>query len=238
MSKLIPASLVADPEHFDSRMPAFPKPLPLVEPKEINEAVAQMKSILERNKKNLRNYFMGFILCEILNTLNVIVQIFFTDVFLGGLFGDDDAFPKVSKCTFRKVGASGTPQVIDGICVLSINIFNEKIYAAFWPWLLIMLVLGCLQLCYRALQICCTGLRRARAKNRVNGLTTSEAVDNVFNEMNASEAFFLLRLGVNLDSRIFAKLINEMDKTIQFRNTHNGNGIRAENAEKGFDTNR
>ena len=35
-------------------------------------------------------------------------------------------FPKVSKCTFHKYGPSGTIVNHDGLCILPINIINEK----------------------------------------------------------------------------------------------------------------
>ena len=37
-------------------------------------------------------------------------------------------FPQVTKCSFFKYGSSDTLQTHDSICVLSINIMNEKIY--------------------------------------------------------------------------------------------------------------
>ena len=37
-------------------------------------------------------------------------------------------FPRMTKCNFHKYGGSGTIEVIDALCVLSMNIINEKIY--------------------------------------------------------------------------------------------------------------
>jgi hypothetical protein len=37
-------------------------------------------------------------------------------------------FPRMTKCTFHKYGASGSLQRHDAQCVLPINIINEKIY--------------------------------------------------------------------------------------------------------------
>ena len=36
-------------------------------------------------------------------------------------------FPRVTKCTYRKYGPSGTIQNHDAMCVMPINIVNEKI---------------------------------------------------------------------------------------------------------------
>ena len=74
---------------------------------------------------------MKFFLCEFLNLINIVGQIYFMDFFLGGEFtkyGTDvlamtekepedredpmaRVFPKVTKCTFHKFGPSGTVEV-------------------------------------------------------------------------------------------------------------------------------
>lgn len=43
-----------------------------------------------------------------------------------------EIFPRVTKCTFRKYGPSGTIQTHDVLCVLALNILNEKIYILLW----------------------------------------------------------------------------------------------------------
>ena len=40
----------------------------------------------------------------------------------------------MTKCTFHKFGPSGTVQAFDGLCVLPLNIINEKIYVFLWFW--------------------------------------------------------------------------------------------------------
>ena len=77
----------------------------------------------------------------------MIANIYFVDVFLGGEFStygievlgfleadpenriDPMAtiFPRVTKCSFFKYGPSGTVQTLDSICVLPVNIMNEKV---------------------------------------------------------------------------------------------------------------
>ena len=50
-------------------------------------------------------------------------------------------FPRVTKCTFRKYGPSGSIQRHDAQCVLPINIINEKIYVFLWIWFMLLTVL-------------------------------------------------------------------------------------------------
>ena len=41
-------------------------------------------------------------------------------------------FPKMTKCTFNVYGPSGTLQNLDALCVLPINVLNEKIFFVTW----------------------------------------------------------------------------------------------------------
>ena len=58
-------------------------------------------------------------------------------------------FPKVAKCTFTKSGPTGTIQNFDGLCVLPINIINEKIYLFMWFWFIILAIISAIYLVYR-----------------------------------------------------------------------------------------
>ena len=109
-------------------------------------------------------YAFKFFALEFFNFINVVFQIFFIDYFLDGefqSFGLDvlsytgleyenrpdpmaKVFPKVTKCTFKKYGHSGTIEKLDGLCVLPLNIINEKIFIFIWFWLIFVAsVSGC-----------------------------------------------------------------------------------------------
>lgn len=113
-------------------------------------------------------YYMSF--CELINFTNVLAQIYITDAFLGGAFLDlgltttqfehspgdkmtplDIVFPKVTKCTFHKYGPSGTIQQHDALCVMALNIINEKIYIFLWFWFIILAIVTGLGLVWRML---------------------------------------------------------------------------------------
>lgn len=53
-------------------------------------------------------------------------------------------FPKIAKCDFLFIGPSGSIQYSDSLCLLSLNILNEKIFAVIWIW---FVVLGLISLC-------------------------------------------------------------------------------------------
>jgi len=137
-------------------------------------------------------YFLKFFACELLNFANVVGQIFFTDMFLGYQFQQfgrdvlsqieepinvrDDplnrVFPKVAKCTFQKFGPSGSLQKHDALCVLPLNIINEKIYVFLYLWFVFLAAVSGIWLVYRILTIFSHQMRvnviHARADRQVN----------------------------------------------------------------------
>ena len=56
---------------------------------------------------------------------------------------------RLTKCTFHKFGSSGELEKHDALCILPINIFNEKIYIFLWFWMLILGALTALVVVYR-----------------------------------------------------------------------------------------
>lgn len=113
-------------------------------------------------------------------------NIFMTDKFLGGTFstyGTDviafsnqnqenrtdpmvAIFPRVTKCTFHKFGPSGSIQKHDALCVLALNILNEKIYIFLWFWFIILAVLSGLALVYSAAVVLLPSTRETILKRR------------------------------------------------------------------------
>ena len=61
-------------------------------------------------------------------------------------------FPRMTKCNFHKYGGSGTIEVIDALCVLSMNIINEKIYIFLWCWFILVALITGINIVVRLVQ--------------------------------------------------------------------------------------
>ena len=89
-------------------------------------------------------------------------------------------FPKVAKCSFHKFGASGSVERHDGLCVLPLNIINEKIYIFIYFWFVFLAAVSCVWLLYRLLTIFSHNLRvniiYARSDRRVSQTGASRFV--------------------------------------------------------------
>lgn len=52
------------------------------------------------------------------------------------------AFPTDVSCTVPNVGAGGGEQNHNGLCILSQNIINEKMYLVIWIWLVLLMLIS------------------------------------------------------------------------------------------------
>lgn len=183
-------------------------------------------------------YALRFFACEVLNFVVVICQLYFTDFFLGYEFRNygldvvaysemepEDrpdpmarVFPKVTKCTFHKYGPSGTVEKKDGLCVLPLNIINEKIYIFIWFWLIIMAAITGLFLIYRLATLMGPQIRVALIAVKGGKSMKRSDVETILepNSLNAYEKigdwlvlYFIVK---NLDTLTINDLIRQLHK--------------------------
>ena len=164
-----------------------------------------------------------------MNFINILGQIFFIDFFLGGEFttyGMDvvkftqlepeqredpmaRVFPKVTKCTMHKYGPSGTIETFDALCVLQLNILNEKIYVFLWFWFVIVCAISGVKLIYRLLILVLPGLRKTMLGKKVRHGSNIK-VQTICREFSLGDWFLLSQLGKNLDTLIYKDLIDAL----------------------------
>jgi len=126
--------------------------------------------ILFRKFQN-RTFLNGLLCCEALNTAIVVMVIVLMDNLLGGSFyrygmevllwqardAEDRVdpisriFPRMTKCDFFRFGPTGTVINYDALCILGVNVLNEKIFLFLWFWLLLMAIFSSLLLSVRIL---------------------------------------------------------------------------------------
>jgi len=143
-------------------------------------------------------YFLKFVTSELLNFINVIGQIYLTDMFLGYQFqqyGRDvfslteadlntrndpmnRVFPKVTKCNFQKYGPSGSIQKHDALCIMPLNIINEKIYIFLYFWFVFLAAVSGIWLVYRILTIISHDVRVAVIHTRADKLVSKTTISS------------------------------------------------------------
>ncbi|XP_017471718.1 PREDICTED: innexin inx7 [Rhagoletis zephyria] len=197
----------------------------------MEEAESRVKNIrramIDRMRMN-QSWGAQLVLTEILNFLNIFLQIYITNRFLGGAFYTlgvkviqerwtdkmdalDVVFPKVTKCHFRKFGPSGSLQMHDTLCVMALNIINEKIYAILWFWYLFVLVMTicgmawrlCTFLCYKNVRFTKFTFSHFAKSGRIDYQELAAVVE----KCNFSNWMFLFFLRSNLSEFIFKRVI-------------------------------
>lgn len=136
----------------------------------IERRVSEIKDQFYKHIRINKQFGRRLMFTEFLNLFNLILQIYATNEFLGGQFyslgikfieddftGAMDAldyvFPKVTKCDFFKYGQSGSIQHHDVLCIMALNVINEKIYVILWFWYCIMLVVSICGLIWRIITL-------------------------------------------------------------------------------------
>ncbi|CAH1402934.1 unnamed protein product [Nezara viridula] len=179
-----------------------------------------------RMKMN-RDWARNFIMCEMLYIVNILLQIQLIDRFLQGNFLNlgmrwirnekealESVFPKITKCSFNKYGYAGSVQNLDILCVLPLNIINEKIYTLLWFWFLILLVFTTLGTVWRVLSFL---LHNNGAFNRLVWAEVSPGpalkaaeIEMISNKLSFSDWFFIYYIGKNMDSRMFRRVVADL----------------------------
>ena len=62
-------------------------------------------------------------------------------------------FPTEVSCSMPTVGAGGSPQESNSLCVLSQNILNGKMYLAIWCWMVFLMMLSPICFIYRIMTL-------------------------------------------------------------------------------------
>ncbi|XP_066978033.1 innexin inx2-like [Macrobrachium rosenbergii] len=190
----------------------------------------RMNTIIGYFTSNLHRhnvYAYQFFICEVFNFINVIGQIYFTDRFLdfGFLtFGSrvyehenarnsrhdpmEDIFPKVTKCSFHRFGPSGSIVRHDALCVLPLNILNQKIFAFLWFWFIIVAVITGIGLLYRMATFSAS-FRHLLLRGR-SRLASAEEVKRVCQEFMIGDWFLVYLMAKNMDPFVFKDFISAL----------------------------
>ncbi|XP_017088097.1 innexin inx5 isoform X1 [Drosophila bipectinata] len=174
-------------------------------------------------------YMAKYVFCEVLNCFISILNIFVLDVFLNGFwtkylyalatipFYDWDrwnrvsssVFPKIAKCEVLKFGASGTANIMDNLCILPLNILNEKIFVFLWAWFLLMALMSGLNLVCRLVMIISKTLREQMIRSQLRFMKKRH-VQRALRDLTIGDWFLLMKVSVNVNPMLFQDLMQEL----------------------------
>jgi len=184
-------------------------------------------------------YSIKYWFCEILCLVNVITQVLALDIFLKGngafltygltafelidldaekidyvmnfpgMTTMDKMFPMRAKCTFYKLGLTGTMETRDVLCVLALNSYNRYIYLFMWFWFMILIVLLALLFVYRILLILFPSLRSVLLRTPGKNDLRCE-MNFIARALSVTDWWVLYSLKANVSSILFKDIIRKL----------------------------
>ena len=126
-------------------------------------------------------------------------------------------FPRMTKCIFHFFGRSGEIERHDAMCILPLNIINEKVYIFLWFWCIILILLTVLVTPYRILLIISPRLRAHQMYLRFRVLKR-EVINIIIKKSQVGDWLVIYLLGQNIDSLIFKEVIQELARKLGYHN--------------------
>lgn len=122
-----------------------------------------------------------------------------------------EVFPKTTKCKYRNYGPSGSLRTYDFLCVLPLNVLNEKIYLVLWLWMIIVTVLSFSVVLFRLLTVFSRKVRLYHITVQVRYFDIQE-MKQLVNSISYGSFFVLYRIGKNCHPSVFKALVSELIK--------------------------
>jgi hypothetical protein len=209
----------------------------------VEKFVTYFKSIFHHNNW----YFAHFVFCEFLNFALFSLQFYLTDVFLGNKFKwygwevynyysysyreryDPNlmlrdpmcaVFPTEVSCTIPNVGAAGGNQAHNGLCVLTQNVINEKIYLFLWFWYFFLGITSIFFIFFRLMTILFDGVRFSLIYKSIRHKYDDDVrkcLTYVLNKGQIGDWFVLYQLNKNCNTYFFRKFIKELAVELKCR---------------------
>lgn len=119
-------------------------------------------------------------------------------------------FPKRAKCAFTAFGPSGSDQIHDALCLLPLNVINEKIFVFLWFWFITQLVASVLNFGYYTFISYSKNLRNSILRCHAIGAVSTQQVLAATNNGTFGDFFILKQIARNTNTATFIEILSEL----------------------------
>lgn len=117
-------------------------------------------------------------------------------------------FPKIGKCTYKSYGSSGTLQTFDALCLLPLNILNQKLFIIIWVWYPTQLVVSIFNLLYWIIVSYSKTIRIYILHQKLMRNVSREMILNASCKAHLGHFFVLNQIAKNTNPVTFDELIS------------------------------
>lgn len=183
-----------------------------------------------------QKYALSYFICQLFSLLICIGNIFFIEILFDGFweryypaitalypFNYDkwtvttaEIFPRMAQCEYYNIGASGSDQRYDLLCLMPLNIINEKVFAFLFFWLIFVTAMAALDVFSGILVMSSHYIR----VHKLADLTYDRDLDLVNRASNygaRGDFFVLYMVGKNINPYVFNDLITQLANAQRFK---------------------
>lgn len=119
-------------------------------------------------------------------------------------------FPREAKCTYEPYGPSGSIQKFDALCLLPLNILNQKLFIIVWIWYIFQMIISILNLLYWIIVSCSENVRIYILCQKSMNSVSRKRILYASGEAHLGHFFVLNQIAKNTNPERFAELISNL----------------------------
>lgn len=123
-----------------------------------------------------------------------------------------DVFPTTASCYWTKYGPSGSPEKLDALCLLTLNVVNEKVFAILYIWyVLLLFISGCNLIC-RSIILLSSNIRikMIQSLTKWTEPMSKRELKKILPNDNVGDWFIIFMLGQNMNRFAYRDLLDDL----------------------------
>ncbi len=129
-----------------------------------------------------------------------------------------ELFPKQVGCFYTRYGMGGGPDSRNGMCILGLNMINDKVFLIIWLWLYFMTLMGCIRIVNRIFQVASAKMRYFLIKIKMWRYFQKNShikhIQHYIKHCSIGDWFVLYQMSKNLNGRYFAEFLALLAMTV------------------------
>lgn len=151
-----------------------------------------------------------------------------------------EVFPRIASCDYVRFGAGGHQERKNALCILGLNMINDKIFLIIWYWYMTLVFIGLWRLGFRIASIFSWRFRYLLIKWKVRRYFRKDENDrhihHFIKHCPQGDWLVLYQMSRNMNKRFFADFISVLSRTINPHDEDECNEMQHFNKKKVIET--
>jgi len=123
---------------------------------------------------------------------------------------EERLFPTQAKCTIHNFGPSGTIQTQDALCILTVNLINQKVFLVIWVWLVLLLIASFLLLINTIMKALMLSFRRSILAGQAGARAPPSVIFSKIDRLCYGDWLLLSRVSGNFTPDVVDIILTEL----------------------------